>query len=874
MSPSTRVRALLICSILVIFLIQPVPAPSPLRAAVIVVGDDCALADAITAANSNESVGGCAAGTAGRDIIVLTGDVILNAVDNSGPHGPNGLPVVTGDVIIRGGGHTIARSADAGVPPFRLFEIAPQGRLRLDHATLRNGLIEGNAGRRGANATTPGTDGDDGEFFLVVVVYLGEGNPGEDGGKGDRGAEGEAGGTAQGGAIFNQGELDLAFSVLESSRVAGGPGGRGGNGSVGGTGGEGGWLGKIAPILVPAIGGTGGRGGDGGDGGEGGAGGMAQGGALYNDGGRVSIAASTLSENVAIGGRGGPGGNGATAGSGGDGGSDGTDIASGGDGGLGGGGGRGGTGGAAQGGAIYNASGTVNVWLSTFEANRTQGGRAGNGGQGAQGGTGGTQTGDGGLGGPGGFGGIGGVAQGGALYSVSGSLTVDRSSLAAQQAVGGLGGAGNQAGTGGDGGDPFLSVGVGGEAFEAATTQILLALFGVAGYDTGGPGGFGGFGGNGGSGQGGAIFNQAGEVRVLSSTLNANQAQASAGGEGGAGSLGGYGSDFFAALYEWLREQGVSDFRGLRPGESGSNAPPGDTGDSQGGAIAHNAGNQTIDSSTLVENQAALGGALWQRAGMITIVSSTIARNRATEGGGVFVRPSIETSVLELGNTILASNSGNSPDLSGTVLSLNYNLIGSLRGGILTGVARFDLINIPPALAALEANGGPTLTVALQPQSPAINRGRCLSTFDQRGYYRIDGLCDIGAFERGATAALPRSDESPPEPSANEGMRLRLPPNSFSRVIAADHVFLENPGEIGVDAVVNRDVIAAVDIFTFGGGSAAGGEVCLRGAGHMIFLGAGASPRTPTPLAATEHDSYTCAVLPGDGTVVLVENLP
>ena len=54
---------------------------------------------------------------------------------------------------------------------------------------------------------------------------------------------------------------------------------------------------------------------------------------------------------------------------------------------------------------------------------------------------------------------------------------------------------------------------------------------------------------------------------------------------------------------------------------------------------------------------------------------------------------------------------------------------------------------IDPLLDPLAENGGPTLTHALQPGSPAINRGDPASPpQDQRGYSRL-GVPDVGAFE-------------------------------------------------------------------------------------------------------------------------------
>jgi len=68
-----------------------------------------------------------------------------------------------------------------------------------------------------------------------------------------------------------------------------------------------------------------------------------------------------------------------------------------------------------------------------------------------------------------------------------------------------------------------------------------------------------------------------------------------------------------------------------------------------------------------------------------------------------------------------------------------------------------------PKLGPLANNGGPTLTMALLPGSPAIDAGNTsvASATDQRGFPRPAGLAaDIGAFEYGSvmpTIAVSRS---------------------------------------------------------------------------------------------------------------------
>jgi hypothetical protein len=130
-------------------------------------------------------------------------------------------------------------------------------------------------------------------------------------------------------------------------------------------------------------------------------------------------------------------------------------------------------------------------------------------------------------------------------------------------------------------------------------------------------------------------------------------------------------------------------------------------------------------------------------------------------GGGLAFR----TGTLGTRHTILAGNTGQStaPDLSGTLGSLGYNLIGNTTGG--SGFDGSDLLNVDPELGPLQDNGGPTRTHALLEDSPAIDAGDpdlvAPPEYDQRGegYPRIVRIIDIGAFEfqKGKEAASPGS---------------------------------------------------------------------------------------------------------------------
>lgn len=223
------------------------------------------------------------------------------------------------------------------------------------------------------------------------------------------------------------------------------------------------------------------------------------------------------------------------------------------------------------------------------------------------------------------------------------------------------------------------------------------------------------------------------------------------------------------------------------------------------------AGAVVVDSSTISRNFAAdRGGGISISGGLAdsTITNSTISGNAANEGGGVFHAPThllwIEhstiteneavtnrgepgrggglaealrgsDSMLRVRNSIVAGNatSGTGPDIvAGPGGFYRFNLIGDASGpaalteapvgspdanGNLVGGPAHGVID--PQLGPLADNGGPTLTHALLPGSPAIDAGDAalrpgvvgVPEFDQRGepLARVVGArIDIGAVEQ------------------------------------------------------------------------------------------------------------------------------
>jgi hypothetical protein len=291
--------------------------------------------------------------------------------------------------------------------------------LSLRFTTVGSNQALGGDGGQGANGGTGGTGGHGGHGLNTnghsnTNIY-GAGGEGGTGGAGGSGGAGGQGGAAFGGGLYlagNSQSLTISNATLSSNYAAGGDGGLGGAGGAGGKGGTGGTGGNYSHHDTHAgTGGQGGKGGHGGQGGAGGAGGYASGGGLYLASGSLSVIDSTVAANTAkagaggTGGQAGKGGDGATGGPGGNNPDTGGLLAdgsggAGGHGGFAGAHGKAGTGGRSgdvEGGGIYTAGGTLNLYNSTVALNTVlvdQGGAGGKsasrayGGQGGAGGRG------------------------------------------------------------------------------------------------------------------------------------------------------------------------------------------------------------------------------------------------------------------------------------------------------------------------------------------------------------------------------------------------------------------------------------------------------------------------------------------------------
>jgi len=193
-----------------------------------------------------------------------------------------------------------------------------------------------------------------------------------------------------------------------------------------------------------------------------------------------------------------------------------------------------------------------------------------------------------------------------------------------------------------------------------------------------------------------------------------------------------------------------------------------DSGYLGGGIMAYKSNPTEIRNSTITGN---LGGGLLTYGGQpypTRLFNVTIADNVATSSAGGFDHDL--STPAEVRNTIIAGNTGvGGNDIGGAFQSLGHNLIGT-RGtatGFTNGVngdrVGTNASPIAPGLAPLADNGGPTLTRALLPTSPAIDAGDpvVFEPTDQRGVVRVAGQTDIGAFEAGLGSAIPGCNPVP-----------------------------------------------------------------------------------------------------------------
>ena len=211
-----------------------------------------------------------------------------------------------------------------------------------------------------------------------------------------------------------------------------------------------------------------------------------------------------------------------------------------------------------------------------------------------------------------------------------------------------------------------------------------------------------------------------------------------------------------------------------------------------GGGGIDGEGQVTVLDCTFSGNSVPSGGGGLFVAGSATVINSTFTGNTANEGAGILCHGTLGLRSCTLSGNVLinsgvggglgvssggqvavtgciiagniAGTGGSDPDVEegsgGTIVTDGSNLIGDGTGAAaFVNGAENDQVGTPaiplnPKLGPLQNNGGPTLTLALLPGSPAIDANYTTggSATDQRGFIRPEGArADIGAYEYSST---------------------------------------------------------------------------------------------------------------------------
>jgi len=214
---------------------------------------------------------------------------------------------------------------------------------------------------------------------------------------------------------------------------------------------------------------------------------------------------------------------------------------------------------------------------------------------------------------------------------------------------------------------------------------------------------------------GGGIFNLGGTLVVSNSTL--------------AGNTGQYGGGI-----QNIGSLSVSNSTISGNGQLGG----------EGGGIFDTGGGMTIADSTFSGNIANYGGAIDVEHGSLFITNSTLSGDTATSHGS------------ELGNlsgsitaaATIAATATSAGACWGSVTDAGYNLDDDGTCGF-TASTSYSEVAAQLDPLGLQANGGSTLTIALEPTSPgnrAVTTASLCSGPDQRGVARPTP-CDIGAYQ-------------------------------------------------------------------------------------------------------------------------------
>jgi hypothetical protein len=237
-------------------------------------------------------------------------------------------------------------------------------------------------------------------------------------------------------------------------------------------------------------------------------------------------------------------------------------------------------------------------------------------------------------------------------------------------------------------------------------------------------------------GHGGGVWSSQ-ELVLSGSTFSANIAAGGHGGQQAVGSVGKEGAGGAVWASGKLLSTNCTFFANEAIGGQGY-LFGGPLAPANGGAIALSSGEAVLQHLTLISN-------------LSLRVTNLLVYGVPGTAGSLFVGTNAS---VTLGNSILAASSSHT-NVHGSVIDAGYNLSSDSTPQFTSVGSRNG---IDPMLGTLSDNGGPTMTIPLLANSPALDGvlGSSESpAFDQRGISRPHGpFPDIGAFEFSSLAPI------------------------------------------------------------------------------------------------------------------------
>ncbi len=240
-----------------------------------------------------------------------------------------------------------------------------------------------------------------------------------------------------------------------------------------------------------------------------------------------------------------------------------------------------------------------------------------------------------------------------------------------------------------------------------------------------------------------------------------------------------------------------------------------------------------ITNSTISGNKGGAGVSLTRLT--LNVSNSTISNN---EVAGIRSMISGSNGIWTVKSSIIAANAGGFGDVTGAFTSGGFNLIGNpgTSTGFANGVNNDQVGSSGSPLDAkldplgLKDNGGPTFTIALQPDSPAIDKGTSAAlsgtldkdqrqvfarTFDDTAVANSGDGTDVGAYELqpGGPSPTPTPTPTPnpspspspsPNPSPSPSPTPTPTPQPARLVVTTTSLVRTNCGDIAVAVTVQN----------------------------------------------------------------------